>query len=196
MRPSNGLLFFLCFLFLLPACGGKTEGIRTFLWPESEGAYYKALREWTRRDVLYLGMEEQVSVVATLKSHAWRTAYIKEKASVYHWSREKEQSFSRTMFSNLKKNTEFTLAIHGSENDFNRLKFNRSLWNIFVLTADNNRVYPLEIRELENPVTEHAHFFPYINRWNKVYNLRFPKVNEESLSLIIAGPAGKFKLVW
>ena len=196
MRPSNRLLFFLCVFFLLPSCGTKTEGIENFLWPDSEGAYFDALREWTRRDVIYTGMEGQISVVATLKSRAWRTAYIKEKAKVYHWSGEKKQSFSRTMFSNLKKNTEFTLAIQGSESDFSRLKFNRSLWNVFVLTADNNRFHPLEIRELDNPATEHAHFFPYINRWNKVYNLRFPKVNEEGLSLIIAGPAGKFKLVW
>ncbi len=193
---TKGLALLLCaLLFLLSACA-KSGNVEDFLWPEREGEYYRVLRNWSRRDEIYMGLEGQISAVATLKSNKWRQAYVREKKEVYSWTKEKVNSFSRTMRENARRNTEFFLGLHGSEKEYSELDFQSSLWRVYVRTAQGKQVSPMEIREVDTPLAEQSRFFPYVNRWKQTYILRFPKVEEKDISLIITGPAGKLDLNW
>ncbi|MFP4168846.1 MAG: hypothetical protein ACLFSY_08395 [Desulfonatronovibrionaceae bacterium] len=194
MRPAR-LFSVLLAAFFVAACSGGRQ-LESVLWPETGGEYYPVVKKWTRVDESYTGMEGQVSAVATLKTREWRRAYTREKSALFHWDEEKKERFARTMQENAKKNTEFFLAVHGSDKDHAQLEYNSQLWEVFLNTADGERVYPLGIREVETPLAEQVHFFPYVNRWKKTYTLTFPKVREQGVSLIITGPAGKLALNW
>lgn len=195
MRLASWTVFLLAGVLMLTACNDARQ-VESFLWPESEGVYYRVVKEWTRSDEVYSGFEGQVSAVATLKSRDWRRAYVQEKSTVFHWTAEKKENFARTMQDNAERNTEFFLALHGSDKDHARLKYDSSLWDVFVQTDEGERVYPMGIREVDTPPAELSHFFPYVTRWKKTYTLTFPKVREKDISLIITGPAGKLDLHW
>jgi len=195
VRLASWTVFLLAGAFMLTACNDARQ-VESFLWPESEGAYYRVVKKWTRSDVVYSGFEGQVSAVATLKSREWRRAYVQEKSTVFHWTAEKKENFAQTMQDSAERNTEFFVALHGSDKDHARLEYDSSLWDVFIRTARGERVYPMGIREVDTPPAESSHFFPYVTRWKKTYTLTFPKVREKDISLVITGPAGKLDLHW
>ena len=75
-----------------------------------------------------------------------------------------------------------------ASNDFDR---RGSIWTIFLVKANGERVYPVEVRKIDpiTPVTNA--FFPYINQYyGNSYRLRFPPVSRQG------GTARPFKLVF
>jgi hypothetical protein len=69
--------------------------------------------------------------------------------------------------------------------------------NCKILLSDGvTRIAPLEIRELNFMKMDTEFMFPFFNRWQKFYRLRFPRQTSESVSLIFTGPSGKLTLSW
>ncbi|MFN2267450.1 MAG: hypothetical protein ABR542_07175, partial [Desulfonatronovibrio sp.] len=183
----------LVLLVCLPGC--RDTKTVNFLWPELEDQYIETTRQWTRTGSIHSGFETEVIVHATYKSEDWLKAYSLKNAQVFARTAQEQEDTNKTLFRAEGKESEFFLSIYSPKNEQAKLKFNDSLWSIFVLEADQ-KVYPIEIRPVKEPLGRIQVFFPHVRQWHNNYILRFPGELGNSFSMIMTGPLGRIELDW
>ncbi len=192
--PSWGKITILLVLALLLA-GCRGHKAVEFFWPDLGDPYVQTTRDWTRKDALHSGLDTEIIARATYKSPEWMQAYIKKRAEVYGLTSDETEELRQNLEDSLKQETGFFLALAKGEKARGRLKFDDPLWSIFLMHEDK-KIYPLEIRESREPLAKLESFYPYVNRWQDHYVLRFPPVNGDSFDLVMSGPLGRVELSW
>lgn len=196
MRPKDSLCFLsavLVLLLFLPGC--RDSRAVNFLWPELDDQYIETTRQWTRTGNIHSGFETEAIVHATYKSRDWLEAYSQKNAQVFARTVQEQKDIRETVFKDDTRESEFLLSIYSPKKEQARLKFNDSLWSIFVLKGDQ-KIYPLEIRPVREPLARIQTFFPHVRQWHNNYILRFPGELGDSFSMIITGPLGRIELDW
>lgn len=180
-------------LFFIPGCrDGKAVN---FLWPELDDQYIETTRQWTRTGNIHSGFETEIIVHATYKSKDWLEAYSQKKAQFFAETAQEKDDTREILFKNHERESEFFLSMYSPKNEQARLKFDDSLWSIFVLEGDQ-KIYPLEIRPVREPLARIQGFFPHVRQWHNNYILRFPGELGDAFSMIITGPLGRIELDW
>ncbi|RQD74997.1 hypothetical protein [Desulfonatronospira sp. MSAO_Bac3] len=193
MPPWGKITIFLVLVLLLAGCRGHKAA--EFLWPDLGDPYVQTTNEWTRKDSLHSGLDTEIIARATYKSPEWMQAYIKKRAEVYGLTSDEKEQLRQNLEDSLEHETRFFLALAKGHKARGSLKFDDPLWSIFLL-HEGRKIYPLEIRESREPLAKLESFYPYVNRWQDHYVLRFPPVNGDSIDLVMSGPLGRVELNW
>ena len=158
-------------------------------------AYEEAVDEWSREGRIHRGLEVELIASVTFKSEAFRWSYADEYAEAYQLTPEEKARFVQDQLKAATLGHEFVMAIFVPEkkkDDFDKAK---SIWRVYLVNDENERVVPVEVRRLkaQNAVT--PHFFPYITPWKSVYTVRFPYNSPESNRPFIRDDASEMKLI-
>lgn len=187
------IISLLCILLLMAGC--RENRTVQILWPDLDDSYIEITRDWTRSGAVYSGIETEIIVHATLKSREWQDAYILKRAEVYSMSLEEKEEFAMALARLYNSETEIFLSVFSPVPEHARIRFNDPLWSIFILKQDQ-KVYPLEIRPVREPLAQLRTFYPYVRQWRKNYILRFPIESGDSLLMVMSGPLGRIELAW
>ncbi len=195
---SLGFIFFrfmlVCFA-VLSAIG--CHSTQSFLWPKETDPYNQITGQWTRENTIYKGVMVRASVTAVLKSKKWREAFVEKSAAVYGLSITEKSTLAAEQEKAHEKWTEIIVAVESPEYGNDELTGKYGDWSVY-LGKGEEKVYPLELRQMKkNWANEKlAIFFPHRTRWQKFYHLRFARQNPGAINFYIAGPVGRFSLVW
>ncbi|MFH1079330.1 MAG: hypothetical protein V1766_03555 [Pseudomonadota bacterium] len=138
------------------------------------GEYRVALKTWTRTQTIHSQFETRVSITSTLKSQAFSRAYLKEYGRIYELAPDEKKKWEQTQTGLTSDFTEFLFYAYTPEketNDFDKLN---SVWSVFIVDSQGNRLEPVEIRRIDRITAVMESFFPYINKYyGRFYSLKF-----------------------
>jgi hypothetical protein len=164
--------------------------------------YLTALESSTRQKTVYAEFETRARIVATYKSRAFIDSFRDEYARIYQLSRGDERLGKAILGHSGDGFEEFLFYAslpHGDANDFAR---EDSIWDIFLLSENNEKIYPDEIREVTAITPIITKFFPYVNPYyGKFYSVKFARPEKgigesQRLRLVFASVLGKVELKW
>jgi hypothetical protein len=164
------------------------------------GDYLTVLQKWTRSQVIYSQFETKVHISATCRSEEFNRAYLKEYARIYQLSeeeRKKQEAIRDAMTADFREFIFYATIPEKTSNDFDR---RGSVWSIFLINGQGERIDPVEVRRIEPITPVVTEFFPYINPYyGNAYRLRFPPLKENGLpeekrKLVFTGVVGRVEL--
>ncbi len=164
----NLILIMLVALMLAPSMG----------WTKDVRREYKhVLKEWTRDDEAYNwseGLEARMVWSATYLSPRFREAKVERYADLYELGPGDVSRLRTSEASEQEKFDSFVVAIYAGSRVFPDIGKDRSLWKLVLETSDGEIVEPDVWEEIpKNQVTRTL--FPYVDRWSKLYEVKFPK---------------------
>lgn len=187
------VLFVLALPIMLAGC--QKNRAAHILWPELDDPYIKVVSEWTRTGSVHSGIETDIIAQATLMSGPWQKAYVEKRARVYSLTETEQEELSRRLSSSLQNETEVFLSLYSPIPEQTRIKLDNSLWSVFI--QDNNqKIYPVEIRPVRQPLAVLQTFYPYVRPWRQNYTLTFPVTARDSLLMVMSGPLGRIEFQW
>ena len=132
MLPKIKPIYLLALAWMLFLAGCKLEPASKLLWPDLSDSYIQLTKKWTRRDVIYSGIDTEIEIYATLKSLDWRKAYVHKWAEVYSLSQSEEKKLLADELEAAQKETEIFLALYSNKPDQAELRLNSPLWSVFL----------------------------------------------------------------
>jgi hypothetical protein len=164
--------------------------------------YLSALGSSTQHKTVYAEFETRARIVATYKSATFINAFRDEYARIYHLTQGDERA-EKNMLGRVEKGfEEFLFYASLPDEDANDFAREDSIWDTFLLSETNERIYPDEIREVTAITPIITKFFPYVNPYyGKFYSVKFTcpeKGIGESrrLTLVFASVLGRVELTW
>jgi hypothetical protein len=153
--------------------------------------YLTVLGHSTRAQIIYSQFETAAHIRATYRSREFDQAYLKEFARIYHLRTGETKAGEEIPTATTADFAEFICYAYIPEKISNDFERPRSIWTIFLITGNGERVDPVEVRKID-PITPIVNdFFPYINPYYGIsYRLRFPPLTKDGRA------AGPFKLVF
>ena len=169
--------------------------------------YKKACNEWSREARIHRGLEVDLIVSATFKSEKFRRAYTDEYAKAYKLTSEDEKKFLENQVKAATSSHDFLIASYVPEKNWDDFNKKNSMWKLYLINDNNERVVPVEVRKVKHRDAVTSHFFPYITPWKSIYIVRFPhKVlstnrpfindNTKGIKLVITSVLGAAEMDW
>jgi len=164
--------------------------------------YLKSLERSTRQKTVYAELETRARIVTTYKSRAFIDAFRDEYSRIYQLSQGYERVGADIRGYSEEGFEEFLFYASLPEVDANDFAREDSIWDIFLLSENDLKLYPVEIREETaiTPVIEK--FFPYVNPYyGKFYIVKFTRPEKDigkspRLTLVFASVLGRVELTW
>ncbi len=172
-RHEIGVLFLSALLLFATNC----SRIKNFV--ESSDPYHTATykdvcNEWSREARIHRGLEVELIVSATYKSKAFRLAYAGEHAAAYRLREDEKRKLLEDQLDAAARNHEFLMAAFVPEKKWDEFDKADSMWKLYLVNDNNDRVLPIEVRKVEGQQAVTSHFFSYVTPWKSVYAVRFP----------------------
>lgn len=163
--------------------------------------YLNVLETWTRDKTVYSQFETRAHIVATYKSREFNEAYLAEYSRIYQLTeseREKKKEVQVELTSDFEEFLFYAYIPDKDSNDFSKAD---SIWKIFLIDEKGSKVYPLEVRKIEDVTPLVYELFPYIQRhYGMFYSLKFspfPALSKpERLHLVFTSVLGRIDLEW
>ncbi len=152
-------------LFVLPLAGWK-----------SDSSYESVLKEWTRDDEAYnwTGIEARLVWHATYLSSSFRSAKVERYAELYQLMPTEVIRLKEAEQADGQKFDTFFISIYAGSRVYPDIGNDRSLWKLVLETSEGNQSEPVSWEEVpKNQVTRTL--FPYIDRWSRLFEVKFPK---------------------
>lgn len=178
----------------LAACQEKQLG--EVLWPDLYDPYFQTTELWSRKGVIRMGFESEISFVALLKSMEWRNAYVDRYSRLQALTPEEIRKKRADQIQAHLEGIDVVLAVASTNPTHSRLTHRTSRWRVLMQTADGQRIEPLDIRPLQWPALMLQAYYPGYHQWQRYFSLRFPAGLQPPLTMVVAGPPGKTILVW
>ncbi|MEA2014574.1 MAG: hypothetical protein U9N38_04635 [Thermodesulfobacteriota bacterium] len=203
MRKLNLVAIILC-LIVISGCSHVREYIEIARDDTISVEYLDILDKYTREKTLYSEFETSIRIVSTRKSREFKDAYLSEYSKIYLLT-DADKEKRRDMLSDTSSDlTEFLFYAYIPDRESNDFSKVDSVWKIFSFGEREERVNPVDIREIDSTplVTK---FFPYVKPYGKFYSVKFPKsdasdkdnmVAENGSELVFTGVLGKIELKW
>lgn len=195
--PARLCLLFSLLAFSCAGCTAASDGA-ALLWPDLADPYVSLTRDWTRTAGLSQGLDGSLNAAATLKSRAWREGFAKRWAHAYGLSAVDAEAFLSEQMQAHARETEVVLSLAAERFKVAVLRPDDPLWRVSVVQGDC--VYgPLDLAPLDKdrwPAEKRELFLPYASRWRTFYGLRFPRLAEGPLTLVVTGPLGRMEFTW
>jgi hypothetical protein len=164
--------------------------------------YLSELNGWTRQKTVYAEFETRVRIVATYKSRAFIDAFRDEYSRIYQVSQGDKRIGKDTPGQSADGFEEFLFYASLPDGDANDFAREDSIWDTFLLSEDNERIYPDEMREVTAITPIITKFFPYVNPYyGKFYSVKFARPEKDigespRPSLVFASVLGRVELKW
>lgn len=164
--------------------------------------YYLTLNKWTRDKTAYSEFVTKARIATTYKSRDFMDAYQKEYARLNALT-EQEKNRSMDIQKELASDfTEFYFYAYIPDKDSNDFSKSNSIWKVYLIDGNGNRMEPLEIRQIEKITPVIEEFFPYVNRYyGKFYTLRFAPLKDQpaekgKCTIVFTSVIAKIELKW
>ncbi|MBW2107347.1 MAG: hypothetical protein JRI36_01600 [Deltaproteobacteria bacterium] len=152
--------------------------------------YKGVVDRWTRQARIQHGLQVDLIVSVTFKSKAFRRAYAEEYAQAYQLRPFEKERFTADQLHVADLSHDFLMAAFVPEKKWDEFDKPQSMWKLYLVNDDNERVSPFEVRRLRKKDALIAHFFPYVTPWKSVFLVRFPcRISETGRAVI--GPKTK-----
>jgi len=202
-------IFIFCSAALLPfvtSCGRLHRFVGS-ADPYHTETYEDVCDEWTREARIHRGLELDLIVSATFKSQEFRRAYTDEYAKAYKLTPERRERFMQDQLKAAAQGHEFLIASFVPEEEWDDFDRTNSMWKLYLLNDQNERVVPIEVRRVRKQDAVTPHFFPYITPWKSVFTVRFPyripatnqpiiEEDTRSIKVVITSVLGTAEMGW
>jgi hypothetical protein len=164
-------------------------------------AYREVCETWSRDARIHRGLEVELIVSATYKSEEFRRAYADEYAEAYQLTPEAKKQFVEDQLEAAAHGYEFVMASFVPEEKWDDFHRANSMWKIYLVNDQDERVVPVEVRQLkrqgkaQRQGAVRTHFFPYDTPWKSLYTVRFPYKIPTTKRPVISGDTKRIKLV-
>lgn len=165
--------------------------------PEARPAsgYREILERWTRREQEYNQLETKLYVAATYKSWPFRQAYVAEYARIYLLpDREREALLARETAA-LEQYHDFVLSGYAPVRQVADFSSKAGIWRLYLEGPGGARVSTSTVQPMKEPPVVLMAFFPYVDRWSRVFLVRFPKRTLDGRDVLPSPEAEPFRLV-
>lgn len=191
----------LILLMICPACSQLKDYISIAKGDSVSKEYLIVLKKWTRDETVYVQFETRAHIVATYKSREFNEAYLNEYSRVYQLSageRKEKQEFQMDATSDF---TEFLFYAYIPDKESNDFSKSNSIWKIFLLGENGDKIYPVEVRRIEKITPLIEGFFPYVKQYyGMFYSLKFsprtPSFEQRPLKLVFTSILGSIEADW
>ncbi|MGZ3747533.1 MAG: hypothetical protein ACXWRE_09185 [Pseudobdellovibrionaceae bacterium] len=158
---------YLGLLLLLTSCASSTvnkNGVNIM----SEAHYEAIVDKWSDHVEDYNGLNNTVTIMATLLNPEMATAQLDQSARLYQWDQNTFNSEKQKLENNLNKQTEIFVSFYSPERKWDDLYKSKTLWKIFLDVngqrfegkATKIKLLPREVQSLYHYHTSFAS--PYI----------------------------------
>lgn len=206
VRPRI-LIFLLATLLLLTVNCTKVARFVESTDPYHTEAYKRLCEQWSREARIHHGLEVDLIASATFKSEEFRRAYADEYAMAYKLAPEEKKRFISDQLKAAAQCHEFIMATFVPEKKWDDFHKSKSMWKLYLVNDQNERVMPVEVRRLKRQDAVTPHFFPHITHWKSTYTVRFPyklattdqpfvKDNTRAVKLVITSVLGTAEMEW
>jgi len=148
---------------------------------EERENYYKTLRSWShvKNNVFFQHLETTFIWHSTFKSEVFRQAFESYFKKLYLEGQEGLATELAQHWMNSSSQSEFFVSLYAAAKGMDNLEGPKSLWDL-NLNVGGQLYKPLSIEVLKlSPF--YGKFFPYIDRWDRLYRVVFP-VDPETLA--------------
>jgi hypothetical protein len=182
--------FFAAIGFLLCAsCVSSTVVSESGLTLMSESAYESIVEKWTDLVETYSGINNTVTVQATLLNTEVATAQADQSARIFLWDRSKYETEKRDMNDRLARQTDVFVSFYTPERKWDDLAKSKTLWKIY-LDANGQR-YEGKAVKMKLLPRELQSLYPYHTAFGTPYLLTFPvsthSVDGKPVRLVLTG---------
>lgn len=204
--PGAGLLLVITLTF---SCSSK---IPPTDWEQITSPQYKAddysnvVNRWTRHATQLKDLDTALDVTVTPWTPDFQSGYAVYAQDVYRLS---DGDLAKVRQENLvkwNKELHFMMAATSSNMNWNDFDSHNSIWHLRLVNDAGEEVAPLYINR-ENSVKPHiTNFFPYIEKFHRVYYVVFPanlpdgrallSKQTQKFTLRYSGPLGHVDLEW
>lgn len=189
---------------LMSACSSSAAPVSLSPeWPSQHGKYGDTQRAWTRSATLRSGYDEVLRVYATLKSPAWRAAYVDRQARLGKLTDAQRAALIDEHKTAIGGAYEVHLIVtthNHRENDLHRGK--KSIWRLVLVDDRGTVIEPESIVRDRRPVSVVRAEYPDMGDFSVAYIARFPHTAEllrpdaTQVTLEMSSPRGAVSLRW
>jgi hypothetical protein len=168
--------------------------------------YEEYLHRWWRHDKIIKQLDTTLRVNAVFLSPQFAAAYTSKRAEVFKLPPRRVKEVVAELRERWEESYPFIIgaaAMDYTWNDFDRTD---SVWRISLENDQGDEVEPVILNSMGDIDATIQEFYPFVDRFHRVYDVRFPKesadgqplVNAETKKLYLqfAGPLGHSKLEW
>lgn len=179
-------ILLLSFLFLTLSC---TQAMK------EERSYFKVQKRWTDKCSVTKNMNPLMTVYGTYFSEEFAESYVHELSRRYANTSELEDKLKVNEIDESKKFNRFILSISTSDEKLNDLHKKNSLWKIYLIDDNGEKLNVTDIILKEKKIDFYKEFFPYVDHWSNVYEVKFPKYSVTGTEEIPAKESSSFKIL-
>ncbi len=193
-RPILGALIALLACVTVAGCGRAL--------PE---AYETALEDWTREARSWENMESRVHVRATLKTQAFREAYVDAYADIFDLDAAGRDELMAVEEAEASRDYVLLVTLYTPETSWSRLSPQYGVWEVRLQSQSGRAERPRAVRALNTNNPTWKRLLPHLSPHESLFALHFSRTNEEGLplavpgdkiELVIAGAPAKVRLAW
>lgn len=168
-------------------------------------SFVDAREDWTRDAQVWEDMESRILIDATLKNAHFRAQYVLEYARLFSLTGPQQAALLEAEMADEAKFHVVVASIFVAQRQWERLDPKDGIWDVRLQDDAERWVRPIEVKRLDtdNPIWKRL--YPYIDRHDGFYEMRFPRTLDDGspiatpgkdLHLIIAGAPAQVKLTW
>ena len=194
-------------LMVLAGCAKMEPALENYIdIAKSKGIssdYLNALAKWTKKTVIYSEFETRALVIATYRGQEFRQAYDREYNRLYAVTPQEQDRRNQIKEELASEYTEFFFYAYNPEPDTLDFSKANSIWKIFLINGQGDRMEPVEIRQITKITPLIEQFYPYVNPYHgKFYSIKFPpsksltQGRQADWKLVFTGVLGKLEVSW
>lgn len=160
-----------------------------------DAAYRSVVERWTRSDEEYEELETKLLVSATYKSWPFRQAYVAQYARIFLLpEREREALLARETAA-LEQFHDFVLSAYTPVRQSGDFLTRTGIWKLYLEGPGGVRVPSARVERVAEPHRVLEAFYPFVNRWSRVFLVRFPRETAGGEAVLPNPETDRFRLV-
>jgi hypothetical protein len=168
-------------------------------------AYVREHDAWTRTERIYHNFETRAIVRATLKTRAFRRAWVDEYARLFALGAEQKAALAESDAAEAAERVVVVVSFYTQEQRWNVLNPTDGFWEVRLETPGGDWARPLAVKRLDprNPLW--FRLFPEHDTFSVLYQLEFESAGVggtalltegQPVTLVIAGAPAQIRLTW
>lgn len=183
------------FSLLLASCASSTI-TKNGLSVMSESNYQTLVDKWSDHIEDYNGLNNTVTIMATLLNPEMAMAQLDQNARVFQWDESTLNSEKQKVEKNLNQQTEIFVSFYSPERKWDDLSKSKTLWKIFLDV--NGQRYEGKATKIKLLPREIQNLYHYHTSFASPYMISFPvsarQVDNKPARLIFTGAIGSIAL--
>ncbi len=168
-------------------------------------AYETALDDWTREQRSWENMESRIHVRATLKTAAFRAAYVEAYADLFDLDASARSELMAVEEAEANRDYVILVTLYTPEPSWSRLSPQYGVWEVRLQSESGRVERPRAVRNLNTNNPTWKRLLPQLSPHESLFALHFSRTNDEGLplavpgetvELVIAGAPAKVRLSW